>query len=153
MPLQCILEPILHFPTIVEIFHRLPSRKTPQFLRGRYPKRILSRKRYHFLHRTGYLQPDEQKNAPNPAQKVHGNIWSRKRYHFSARKRIPTACRAGKCPNSGAEGAPRQLRAEKGGKSCAEQDTHRLPRRKTPQIQRGRYSGAVPGRKKGDFLK
>ena len=133
----------MHFPTIVEIFHRLsgrkrwqilrrrcsgavPGRKRYHFLRGRHPGGIWGRKRYHFLRGMGYQPPTEQENAPNPARKV---------------------CR--EC----AEGTPRWLGAEKCIISCAEWDTTCLPSRKTPQFRRGRCSEAVPGRKRRQILR
>ena len=61
---------------------------------------------------------------------------------------ITTSSREEKHPNSCAEGATRAFQAEKGIISCAERDTHRLPRRKTPQILRGRCPGSNPGRKR-----
>jgi hypothetical protein len=84
--------------------------------------------------------------------------------------KFSTASRAEKHPNLCAEGATEAFGAEKGGNSCAEGnqeafgaekgiifcaecDTYSLTSRKMPQILRGRCSGAVPGRKKGDFLK
>ena len=76
----------------------------------------------------------------------------RRKWHFLMRNWIPPACRAGKHPKSGAEGAPEWFRAEKGIISCAEEDTTRLPGRKMPQIRRGRCSEAVPGRKRHHFL-
>ena len=61
-----------------------------------------------------------------------------------ARNGIPTASRAEKCLKSGAEGAPEAFGAGKGGKTCAEWDTTRLPGRKMPQILRGGCPEAAP---------
>ena len=43
--------------------------------------------------------------------------------------------------------------AGKGGKTCVEWDTTRLPGRKTPHILRGRSPGVVSGRKRYHFLR
>ena len=99
------------------------------------------------------IPPPEQKNAPNSAQKVPRRHSEQKKVSFPARKGMPTASRAEKCPKSCAEGALRRLQAEKGIISCAERDTNRLPGRKTPQIRRGGCSEAVPGRKRYHFLR
>ena len=106
-------------------------------LRGRCPGGIWGRNRHHFLRGTGYQPPAEQENTPNPARKVLRGGSGQKKVSFLARNGIPTACRAENHPKSGAEGAPRRLRAEKGIISCAERDTNRLPSRKIPQFLRG----------------
>ena len=104
----------------------------PQILRGRHPRGIPGRKRHLFLRGMGYHPPAGQENAPNPAQKVLCSGYRQKKASFPARNGIPTACRAGKCLSTCAEGAPRQFRAEKGIISGAERDTNRLPSRKLP---------------------
>ena len=76
-----------------------------------------------------------------------------KKVSFPARKGIPTASRAEKCPKSCAKGTPEAFRAEKGIFSRAERDTNRLPSRKMPQFLRGRYLGGNPGRKRYLFLR
>ncbi len=47
-----------------------PGRKRYLFLRGRCSEAVPGRKRHHFLRGMGYHLPAEQKNAPNPAQKM-----------------------------------------------------------------------------------
>ena len=123
----------------------------PKIRHGRCSKAVPGRKRYHFRRRIGYHPPAGQENAPNPARKVLRGGSGQKKVSFPARNRIPPACRAGKCPKSGAEGAPRRLRAEKGIISGAERDTSRLPGKKMPKIWRGRCFEAAPGRKRYHF--
>ena len=115
---------------------RLPSRKTPQILRG-----------------TRYHPPPKQKNTPIPAQKVPRRHSGQKKVSFSARNGIPTSSQAGKRLVSCAKGAPEAFRAEIGIISCAEWNTNLLPSRKTPQILRRRCSGGIPGRKRYHFLR
>ena len=76
-----------------------------------------------------------------------------KKVSFPARNGIPTACRAGKCPKSCAEGAPEAFGAEKGIISGAERDANRLPSRNRRQILRRRCTEAAPGRKRHHFLR
>ena len=64
--------------------------------------------------------PPAQENAPIPAQKVPQSGSGQKKVSFPARNRTPTSSRAGKHPNSGAEGAPEAFEAEKGIISGAE---------------------------------
>ena len=139
---------------------RLLGRKMPQIRRRRCSEAVPGRKRHLFLRGMGYQLPAEQKNTPNPAQKVlRGGFgqkntpnpaqkvprsgFGQKKASFPARNGVPPACRAGKCPKSCAEGAPRQLQAEKGIFSCAEWGTTCLPSRKMPQIRRGRCSEGI----------
>ena len=75
----------------------------------------------------------------------------RKRYHFRCGIGYHPPAGQKNAPKSGAEGAPRRFRAEKGIISGAELDTTRLPGRKMPQIRRRRCSEAVPGRKRYHF--
>ena len=93
---------------------RLPSGKMPQFPRRGCRGSIWGGKRCYFPRRIGYPPPPEQKNAPIPARRVPLRHLGRKKASFSARNGIPTACRAGKHPNSCAEGAPEVFREEKG---------------------------------------
>ena len=65
---------------------RLPSRKTPKFLRRRCSKAVPGRKRYHFLRRTEYQPPPEQENTPFPAQKVPRRHLRQKKVSFPAQK-------------------------------------------------------------------
>ena len=110
--------------------NRLPSRKTPQILRGRCLGGIWSRKRYHFLRGMGYQPPSEQKNAPNSARKVPRGGSGQKNSLIPARNGMPTVCRAEKHHKYCAEGASEASRAEKHPKSCAEWDANRLRGRK-----------------------
>ena len=82
-----------------------PSRNRRQILRGRCPGGIWGRKRYLFLRGMGCQPPAEQKNSPILARKVHRRHLGQKKVSFPARNGMPTACRAGKQPNSCAEGA------------------------------------------------
>ena len=92
-----------------------------------------------------------QENAPQPARRALRGGSGQKKASFPAQNGIPTACRAGKCPSTCAEGAPRLFRAEKGIFSGAEWDTTRLPGRKMPLNLRRRCSEAIPGRKRYHF--
>ena len=99
----------------------------PQIRRRRCSNGIPGRKRHLFLRRIGYQPPAGQENAPYPAQRVLQWHSRQKKASFPARNGIPPSSRAGKCPKSGAEGAPEVFGAEKGGRICAEWDTNRLP--------------------------
>ena len=101
---------------------------------------------------TGCRPPAEQENAPNSARRVPRRHLRQKKASFPARNGIPTACRAGKCPKSCAEGASEAFEAEKGIFSCVERNTNRLPSRKMPQFLRGGCPGGIWGRKRYHFL-
>ena len=65
---------------------RMPSRKTPKFLRVRCHGGIWSRKRYHFLRGMGYHSTAEQKNTPISARKVPLRHLEQKKVSFSAQR-------------------------------------------------------------------
>ena len=123
----------------------------PQNLRRGRSEAVPGRKMHLFRRGMGYHPPPGQENAPQPARKVpRGSSGQenapkpaqralqrhlgQKKVSFPARNGIPPASRAGKCPSTCAEGAPRRFRAEIGIISGAEWDTHRLPKGLPPFV-------------------
>ena len=123
--------------------NRLPGRKMPLNLHRGCSEEVPGRKRHLFRRGTGIHPPPEQKNAPQPARNVLRRHLRQKKASFPARNGIPTASRAGKCPSTCAESAPRKFRAEKGIFSGAEREYTRLPSRKMPLNLRGMCSGGI----------
>ena len=116
MPLQCILEPILLFPTIVEISYRLPSKKMLPIPAQKVLWGGSRQEKVSFPARKASRRHLEQKKVSFPARKVPRRHLGQKKVTFSARNGIPPAFQAEKCPNSCAEGAPRRLRGGSGQK-------------------------------------